>query len=95
MKRGKKHFSQKKFSHPNKKVYKKYFKNLKIICYNCDKKGHYARECQAKQIVKEIFDASTAIEDETTQKNAFDGNERKREYYLVLALFGSVIKHGW
>ena len=91
MKRGKKHFSQNNISHPKKKVYNKYFDNLKIRCYNCNKKGHYARERQAKQRGKGRFHASIAIVDETTQKNASNEKETRREYYLVLVLSRSSI----
>ena len=33
-------------SHPKIKVYKNDFDKSKIKCYNCNKKGHYAREYQ-------------------------------------------------
>ena len=42
MKKVKKNFSQKKFSHLKKKVYNKEFDKSKVRCYTCDKKGHYA-----------------------------------------------------
>ena len=65
-KRRKKHFAQEKFSHPKNKLYNKEFDKSKIICYNCNNKGHYVRGCQEKQRGKGRFNASTAIEDETT-----------------------------
>ena len=91
MKRGKKHFSQNTFSHPKKKVYNKYFDNSNIRCYNCNKKGHYARNHQAKKRGKGRFLASIAIVDETTQKNASNEKETRREYHLVSVLSRSAI----
>ena len=49
MRKRKKHLSQKKFFHSKNKVYNKEFDNSKVKCYNCDNKGHYARECEAKK----------------------------------------------
>ena len=79
MKRGKKHFSQKKFYHPKEKVYNKDFDKSKIKCYNCKNKFHYARECRAKKIIKfkGRFHASTVMKDEPTRENAFDDQETK------------------
>ena len=59
--------------------------------HNCNKKGHYARERQAKQRGKGIFHAYIAIVDETTQKNASNEKETRRDYYLVSVLSGSSI----
>ena len=83
MKKGKKNFSQKKFSHSKKKVHNQDFDKSKVRCYNCNKKGHYARECKDKKKGKGRFHASTTMEDETTQKNASERKETRREYYLL------------
>ena len=77
MKKGKKNFSQ-------KKLYNKDFEKSKVRCFNYNKKVHYARECQENLRGKGIFNASTATEDETTQKNSFDeeyDDHRKEDFF--------------
>ena len=92
MKKWKKQFSQKKFSHPKNKVHNKGFDKLKVKCYNCKKKGHYAKECKSKR-GKGRNHAYNATEYGTTQKNASEENETRREYYLFLSISGSITRN--
>ena len=64
-KKGKKLFALNNFFHSKKKVFNKEFENLKVWFYNCDKKGHYEKECKEKKKGKGMFHASTVVEDET------------------------------
>jgi len=83
--------------HFQKNKYKGNFKGKdfdmsKIICFNCNKKGHYARDCRSKKrgFHKGKHHASTAEEGGSGQKASESPKrqENKREYYLVSALSG-------
>ena len=51
-------------------MFNKNFDKSKVKCYNCQNKGHYARECKEKKKGEYQFHASMAIEDEPTQKKS-------------------------
>jgi hypothetical protein len=80
-----------KHSHPRSHL-------SKVRCYNCNKLGHYARDCRnppSKQKRKGKFHASVAAEEEEEfQKKrtraATKEQEQQRESYLVSTLFGAI-----
>ena len=95
MERGNKLFSQKKFKHQKELFSKEFNKNFdksKVKCFNCIKKGHFARESRAKQRgkFKGRFHASISTEDEPKRNKYSNYQDTRKEYYLVSALFGSL-----
>jgi hypothetical protein len=74
-------------------------KNLdtsKIKCFNCNKLGHFDRDCWSKKKGprKEKHYASIAEDDESKRNQKSPSNERenRKEYYLVSALSSTLIK---
>jgi hypothetical protein len=66
----------------------------KVKCFNCQRKGHFARDCpKIRKGNKDKYHASIAVEDEsrrTKTKEASGNQETKREYYLISTLSGSL-----
>ena len=90
-KKGKKFAPQKKgwkFKGPSDKS--------RIICYNCQKPGHYARDCRKPRgrFKRKRFHVS-AVDTEKElankrQKESTNEQEERPKYYLILALFESI-----
>ena len=89
-KKGRKPFAPKKSLHTKKKEIDKGFDKSKLLCFYCQKLGHFIRDCHVKKRKEGRFHASTAVE-ETSKEDAPKEKETRREYYLVSALFGSLI----
>jgi hypothetical protein len=96
--RGKKTSSQKNF-HKNfqKDKFKGTFKGKgfdmsKVKCFNCNKMGHFAKDCRSKKkdYHKGKHHASTAEEEESGKKTSGSPKKQEniKEYYLVSALSG-------
>jgi hypothetical protein len=71
----------------------------KVRCFNCNKLGHYAKDCKnppSQQKRKGKFHASVATVEEEPQRKrnraATKEQEQRRESYLVSALSGAVTK---
>jgi hypothetical protein len=83
---------QGKHSHPHSHL-------SKVRCFNCNKLGHYAKDCRnppSKQKQKSRFHASVATEEEEPQRKrtkiVSKEQEQHRESYLVSTLSGAVTK---
>jgi hypothetical protein len=96
--RGKKSSSQKNF-HKNfqKDKFKGTFKGKgfdmsKVKCFNCNKMGHFAKDCRYKKkdYHKGKHHASTVEEEESGKKTSGSPKkqENRKEYYFVSALSG-------
>jgi hypothetical protein len=75
----------------------------KVKCFNCNKLGHYARDCRnppSQQKRKGRFQASVATEEAKPQEEpqrrqtraATKEQEQQKEYYLISALSGTITK---
>jgi hypothetical protein len=71
----------------------------KVRCFNCNKLGHYAKDCRnppSKQKHKGKFHASVASQEEESQRKrtrtASKEQEQRKESYLVSSLSGAVTK---
>jgi hypothetical protein len=75
----------------------------KVKCFNCNKLGHYARDCRnplSQQKRRGRFQVSVATEEAKPQEEpqrrqtraATKEQEQQREYYLISALFGTITK---
>jgi hypothetical protein len=75
----------------------------KVKCFNCNKLGHYARDCRnppSQQRRKGKFQASVATEEAKPQEEpqrrqtraATKEQEQHQEYYLISALSGTITK---
>jgi hypothetical protein len=83
---------QGKLSHPHSHL-------SKVRCFNCNKLGHYAKDCRnppSKQKRKGKFHASVAAEEEEPQRKrtraASKEQEQRRESYRVSSLSSVVTK---
>jgi hypothetical protein len=83
---------QGKHSHPHSHL-------SKVRCFNCNKRGHYAKDCRnppSQQKRKGRFHASVATEEEEPQRkrtrDVTKEQEQRRESYLVSALSGAFTK---
>ena len=77
---------------PNPGFRGKKFDMSKVKCYNCDKIGHFSKDCRGKKkgnFNKEKHYASTVQEENPS--GSPPKQEKRKEYYLVSALTGSVI----
>jgi hypothetical protein len=75
----------------------------KVKCFNCNKLGHYARDCRnppSQQRRKGKFQASVATEEDKPQEEpqrrqtraATKEQEQHQKYYLISALSGTITK---
>ena len=75
----------------------------KVKCFNCNKLGHYAKDCRSppsQQKRKGRFQASVATEEAKPQEEpqrrqtraATKEQEQQKEYYLISALFSTITK---
>ena len=62
MKKGRKPFAPNKLFHSKKKEFNKYFGKSKAKCFSYGNKGHFAKECHARNKNEERIHASTMVE---------------------------------
>ena len=72
----------------------KKFDISKVRCFNCQKLGHFAKDCRSKKKkdFKGKHHASTSIEEEEDSRKKSKGSssnqDRKKDYHLGLHLLG-------
>ena len=89
-KKGRNPFAPKKSLHAKKKEINKGFDKSKLLCFCCQKSGHFIQDCHVKKRKEGRFYASATVE-ENSKEDAPKEKETRREYYLVSVLSGSLI----
>ena len=89
-KKGRNPFTPKKSLCAMKKDINKGFDRSKILFFYFKNLGHLIWDFRVKKRKEGIFHASTTVE-ENSKEDAPEEKETRREYYLISALYGSLI----